>query len=255
MRYQFVSLAFRLANGYWQHEESRPDGGRDVAYMPAWSSWRDYYSGTTELLRGYAICDCVREVDFQPDTTRKIIENRYFQMPNRPPLVYHTMFNDNGICHIKGRAFPELISPYFDSDPEWCDTIPGLLGNLRRRYGPGLIIYFNFGIHDGDKVKAARSLVQFARYAPDTLIVWRQTTPDHSGTKSVHHDEPVFEVFRNASLSNIAVMRIWETLEEEIKVRGKGSVFIDDLHVRPRINKLFSERLGQIVEQHLERQP
>ena len=101
-RYQYMDLVYRIHFGNFAWNSALH---KRMVDENLWSSWNDFYNGTTAPFEGSMKCDCFRE-DVPPNTIWKMtaMQNRYFRQEHllRLALTYmHPMFQG----HCSGADF------------------------------------------------------------------------------------------------------------------------------------------------------
>ncbi|KAI9199484.1 uncharacterized protein BJ171DRAFT_214606 [Polychytrium aggregatum] len=243
-RYQYLSLAYRLSHGHWQFEEPGFNKTTEIIDRD-WHDWERFMRGTNALLKGNEVCDCYRNGTWDWTKTVEYIENRYFKTPHYTMTFFQAYDDRPGVCHTKGRLFPEKGAPYFDAPLDWCYTIPALLDHIDKTYGQSIIV-LNLGIHGSDYVKWATA---FARHSTrsGSILIWKQTTPSSDGRMPESKDFELFNIFKS---SKVVVMPTWRMLTDLYNA-DNSAVFYDRVHFLPHINKLMNQKLAEIVKREL----
>jgi hypothetical protein len=105
MRYQYLSLAYRLRYGVWFHESMWyynlvQERSFESPYHPF--TWAEFMLQTNKILQPLEVCDCFRRA---PNKFSEIIENRYFYDPvHNNSLIFMLAFGH--VDALKGRLLP-----------------------------------------------------------------------------------------------------------------------------------------------------
>lgn len=108
MRYQYLSLAYRLRYGVWFHKSMwyyNLVQERSFETPLHMYTWAEFMYQTNKVLQPMEVCDCYRRA---PNKFHEIIENRYFYDPvHNNSLIFLLAFGH--IDSIKGRLLPDQI--------------------------------------------------------------------------------------------------------------------------------------------------
>jgi hypothetical protein len=219
MRYQYMSLVYRLRHGIW-FDSSK--WHYDISYVPTFddgfhpksSMWEEFYFHSSQLLQPYEICDCYRRRSplMKASLTDRPIENRYYYDPtNNNSVVFLQIldqiwfqgrilpYNTNGTMNDKQkrqvfegyRSFSSM--PIVWSYTNWADLIRNHLPMLQPQ--PEYVVLnsgrhpHRFGLNDGVLSKETTQLVKAMNEMTQYKYAWRTTTYDveHNG-KSTQAD-------------------------------------------------------------------
>ncbi len=108
MRYQYLSLAYRLRHGVWFHESLWyynlvKEQTFESPFHPF--TWSEFMLQTNKVLQPLEVCDCFRQA---PANFGEVIENRYFYDPvHNNSLTFLLSFGH--VIRMKGRLLPSQI--------------------------------------------------------------------------------------------------------------------------------------------------
>ncbi|KNC76460.1 hypothetical protein SARC_11039 [Sphaeroforma arctica JP610] len=119
VRYQYLSMAFWLENGYWPPDTYGEGDIKSPAKEGLWrdiGGWKQFFSDTNSYLNGEEECDCFREDKWPIENI--IFENRYLHMEKYNVKVTYLM-------HYKRNNWPNTsdIWGHHGFGPLACDDI------------------------------------------------------------------------------------------------------------------------------------
>lgn len=264
MRYQYLSLAFRLRHGVWFDEHlwhynlvnyrsfANPFHGR---------LWNEFLFQSSHMLYPYELCDCFR----QPD---EVVENRYYYDPIlNNSLVFLTAFGHSNNT-MKGRILPHHIahersnrSDYFKREAflnlghlvwnysDWADTI---LSYIRFLHPQPKHIVLNAGLwpHSFCSSKPhsntssalleneteplsphTRSLLRALEMTPEIHFAWRTTTFIKEGRQSGFECDDLMCNLLPTCI-NVSFTR-----------RAERRYYVDQTHFSEPIYRIFNEEM------------
>lgn len=126
-RYQYLNLAYFIVNHKWASHHPPNESERE------WSSWRVFYQGTNNRLKGSEICDCFRENIDEPIIENRVLKHNnitlvYLQWFGAKPMHGHdlqTMLSNATYC-TPGDCTPRTITWTLDQDDVLKYLIPSL---------------------------------------------------------------------------------------------------------------------------------
>jgi len=158
-----------------------------ISNEQTWTSWKEFYLGTTAMLRGHERCDCFRGQMAHWATDNEIHENRYYSNKKRNVNVTYVQFfhHRDIVAHlpigfVDGAHLTEQNYGYrpFDFREPFTVAIQHILASLTRAD----VVVVNSGAWSWalEKTEDARigELLDCVEAAVDenTTLIWRTTT-------------------------------------------------------------------------------